>query len=77
LLEAGDSYYVPAIKAAKETVNVTLCYYEGTVHREPFNVSDERVQKDAAPRVIILESNRNQCAKLSVGNTWNLEESKI
>jgi len=44
VLVAGDSYYVPAIKAAKETVNVTLCYYEGTIHRRPLNVSDERVR---------------------------------
>jgi hypothetical protein len=69
LLVAGDSDYVMATNAAKKTVNVTLCYYEGTIHRRPLNVSDERVQKDAAPCVIILESNRNQCAKLSVGNT--------
>jgi uncharacterized LabA/DUF88 family protein len=48
VLVAGDSDYVPAIKAAKETVNVTLCYYEGTIHRELFDVCDERVKMDAA-----------------------------
>jgi hypothetical protein len=35
-------------KAAKKTVNVTLCYYEGTIHRELFDVCDERVKMDDA-----------------------------
>jgi len=48
LLVAEDSDYVPAIKVAKETVNVTLCYYEGIIHRGPFNVCDERVKIDDA-----------------------------
>jgi uncharacterized LabA/DUF88 family protein len=48
VLVAGDSDYVPAIKVAKETVSVTLCYYEGTIHRELFDVCDERVKMGAA-----------------------------
>jgi len=68
LLVAGDGYYVAAIKAAKKNVNVALCYYEGIIHRGPFNVSDERVRW-ALHSVKVSGSNGNQLVKVSFGPT--------
>jgi len=68
LLEAGNSDYVIATNATKKNVNVTLCYYEGTIHRGPFNVSDERVRW-TLHSVKISGSNGNQLVKVSFGPT--------
>jgi uncharacterized LabA/DUF88 family protein len=46
ILIAGDSDYVPAIKVAKETINVALYFREGTVHNELLQTCDDRFPMD-------------------------------
>ncbi|MDG6940035.1 MAG: NYN domain-containing protein [Nitrososphaerota archaeon] len=46
ILIGGDSDFVPAIKTAKENINVSLYYYRGTVHNELLQACDERFEMD-------------------------------
>lgn len=43
---SGDSDFVPAIKAAKESTNITLYYCKGTAHYELLQVCDDRIEMD-------------------------------
>jgi uncharacterized LabA/DUF88 family protein len=44
VLVTGDSDFVPAIRVAKESINVSLYYYRGTVHNELLQICDDRVE---------------------------------
>jgi uncharacterized LabA/DUF88 family protein len=44
VLVTGDSDFVPAIKVAKESINVSLYYYPRTVHNELMQVCDDRIE---------------------------------
>lgn len=44
VLVSGDSDFVPAIKMAKESINVSLYYYPRTVHNELLQVCDDRIE---------------------------------
>ena len=46
VLVTGDSDFVPAIKMAKESINVSLYYHEQTVHNELLQVCDDRIKMD-------------------------------
>ena len=46
VLITGDSDFVPAIKVAKESINITLYYCKGTAHHELLQVCDDRIEMD-------------------------------
>ena len=47
VLITGDSDFVPAVRVAKESINVSLYYYEGTAHYELIQVCDDRIKLDS------------------------------
>lgn len=56
VLVTGDSDFVPAIKVAKESINVTLHYYPGTAHYELLQVCDDRIEIESSLFSDILRS---------------------
>lgn len=44
VLVTGDSDFVYAVKVAKESINVTLYYFPGTVHYELLQACDDRIE---------------------------------
>jgi len=46
VLITGDSDFVHAIKAAKESINITLYYCKDTAHYELLQVCDDRIEMD-------------------------------